>query len=295
MDESLKIMAVMCHPADAIDHAGGTLCLHAQRGDQVTMVVCTHGVDTHHTRRNELIKSGRLDQVSDLDEAIREKEEEARRGMEILGVRDVRFLRLKDDVVIQSRELIEAIAKELADVRPHLLILHNPTEELGFAHQETAEAALRACDLVKTSHYVQDAGDPVTPAQIFFITMYGHTNQLSAEGRRFANVLVDISPVVEKKARALDCVASQYYTGESGPQMHRSHQRKNGTSLLRLVCRGLSGAQSPRLLPSSGQRVPHAPSLELQEQPGGEPSDPAGRIRPGMKRFSMRDHRRLSR
>ena len=216
MDESLKIMAVMCHPADAIDHAGGTLCLHAQRGDQVTMVVCTHGVDTHHTRRNELIKSGRLDQVSDLEEAIREKEEEALRGMEILGVRDVRFLRLKDDVVIQSRELIEAIAKELADVRPHLLILHNPTEELGFAHQETAEAALRACDLVKTSHYVQDAGDPVTPAQIFFITMYGHTNQLSAEGRRFANVLVDISPVVEKKARALDCVASQYYTGDLG-------------------------------------------------------------------------------
>ena len=152
----------------------------------------------------------------DLEEAIREKEEEARRGMEILGVRDVRFLRLKDDVVIQSRELIEAIAKELADVRPHLLILHNPTEELGFAHQETAVAALRACDLVKTSNYVQDAGDPVTPAQIFFITMCGHTNQLSAEGRRFANVLVDITPVVEKKARALDCVASQYYTGDLG-------------------------------------------------------------------------------
>lgn len=216
MDENLKVMAVMCHPADAIDHAGGTLCLHSRRGDRVSVVVCTHGVDTHHTRRNELIRSGRLGEVSELEDAIREKEDEASRGMEILGVRDVRFLRLKDDVVIQSRELIEAIARELADVRPHLLILHNPTEELGFAHQETAVAALRACDLVKTSGYVRDAGDPLTPAQIFFITMYGHTNQLSAEGRRFANVLVDITPVVEKKARALDCVASQYYTGDLG-------------------------------------------------------------------------------
>ena len=71
MEERLKIMAVMCHPADAIDHAGGTLCLHARRGDQVSVVVCTHGVDTHHTRRNELIRSGRLDEVSELEDAIR--------------------------------------------------------------------------------------------------------------------------------------------------------------------------------------------------------------------------------
>ena len=85
MDESLKIMAVMCHPADAIDHAGGTLCLHAQRGDQVTTVVCTHGVDTHHTRRNELIKSGRLDQVSDLEEAIREKGRRRAEGWRFSG------------------------------------------------------------------------------------------------------------------------------------------------------------------------------------------------------------------
>ena len=30
----LKIL-VVCHPADAIDGAGGTICLHAQRGDEV--------------------------------------------------------------------------------------------------------------------------------------------------------------------------------------------------------------------------------------------------------------------
>ena len=36
----LKVMAVVCHPADAIDGAGGTLCLHQERGDEVTVVVC---------------------------------------------------------------------------------------------------------------------------------------------------------------------------------------------------------------------------------------------------------------
>ena len=57
MDEKLKVMAIVCHPADAIDHAGGTLCLHAERGDQVRVVVCTHGVDSHDLRRRAALRS----------------------------------------------------------------------------------------------------------------------------------------------------------------------------------------------------------------------------------------------
>ena len=119
-------------------------------------------------------------------------------------------------------------------------------------------AALRACDLVKTSNYVQDAGDPVTPAQIFFITMCGHTNQLSAEGRRFANVLVDITPVVEKKARALDCVASQYYTGDLAANASKSPTGEWDSTPPSHMPRRIR-CSSPRLLPSAGQRVPDAP------------------------------------
>lgn len=51
----LKILAVVCHPADAIDGAGGMLCLHAERGDDVTIVVCTHGVESHDLRRNDAV------------------------------------------------------------------------------------------------------------------------------------------------------------------------------------------------------------------------------------------------
>ncbi len=56
MGEQLRIMTIVCHPADAIDHAGGTMCLHAERGDEVSVVVCTHGVDTHHHQRNEALR-----------------------------------------------------------------------------------------------------------------------------------------------------------------------------------------------------------------------------------------------
>ena len=213
MDGSMKIMAVVCHPADAVDHAGGTLCLHSQKGDAVTVVVCTHGVDSHDYRRSESLKKQRA-AVADKKTAVRKKEAEVRKGLAILGVTDVRFLRLADDYVSVTRELVEAIATELADVQPHLLLLHNPTEELGFAHTDTAVAALKAISVANKPRAAKKPRSRSFPAQVFFMTMYGHTNQLVSEGMRHGDVLVDITSVVDRKVQAMDCLDSQYYRGD---------------------------------------------------------------------------------
>jgi LmbE family N-acetylglucosaminyl deacetylase len=212
MDEKLKVMAIVCHPADSIDHAGGTLCLHAKQGDAVTVVVCTHGVDSHDLRRKAAIQSGATE-IDDQRTAISRKEREVVDGLAILGVTDVRFLRLRDDLITASTEMIEAIAAQLADVQPHLLLLHNPTEELGFEHGETAIAALRALNLAQTPRFLKGPATHTFPVQIFFMTMYGHTNQLAYEGMRHGDVLINITPVVERKVQAMDCLHSQYYTG----------------------------------------------------------------------------------
>jgi 4-oxalomesaconate hydratase len=211
--EKLKIMAIVCHPADAIDHAGGTLCLHAERGDQVRVVVCTHGVDSHDLRRRAAMRSG-AGEVTDKETAITRKEQEVIDGLAILGVSDVQFLRLRDDLITASTEMIEAIAAQLADMQPHLLLLHNPTEELGFEHGDTAIAALRARNLAKTPRFLKRPAAHNFPVQIFFMTMYGHTNQLAHEGKRHGNVLIDITSVVDRKVRAMDCLHSQYYPGD---------------------------------------------------------------------------------
>lgn len=215
-------MAVVCHPADAIDGAGGTLCLHRERGDEVTVVVCTHGVDTHDLKRNDALRFNQTlapgsEIVSDHSVAIGRKEQEVVAGMALLGVSDVRFLRFPDELLTVSPELIEALAHQLADVQPHLLILHNPTEELGLAdvgHADSAIAAMKACYLANTPRFLQQAAGRRFPVQTFFMTMNGKTTQLTAEGERYGNVLVDITPVVERKVRAMDCLSSQYYPGE---------------------------------------------------------------------------------
>jgi LmbE family N-acetylglucosaminyl deacetylase len=215
VDEKLRIMAIVCHPADAIDHAGGTLCLHAERGDEVTAVVCTHGVDTHHHQRNEALCFERGSTAEDLKTAMDEKEAEVIKGMAILGVHDVRFLRFPDEMVLVNQALIEAIAEQLADVQPHILILHNPSEEPGNGHGETAQAALAARGLANAPRrYPRKYDVRGFPMQIYFCEMYGTTTQLTMEGMRYGTVLVDITSVVDKKVRAMDCLTSQFYPGD---------------------------------------------------------------------------------
>lgn len=217
---SLNIMAVVCHPADAIDGAGGTLCLHAARGDRVTVVVCTHGVDTHDWERNDTLRGAIGPSALDHSKALGRKEREVVEGMRILGIEDIRFLRFPDDLLMVSQELIESIATAMAEVQPHLLVLHNPTEELGLAdvgHADSAIAALKAHYMANTPRFLE--GKPACgrrfPAQVFFMLMNGKTTVLTAHGERWGNILVDITPVVERKVQAMDCLKSQYYPGEA--------------------------------------------------------------------------------
>ena len=216
MADKLKVMAVVCHPADAIDGAGGTLCRHAERGDDVTVVVCTHGVETHDLERNDALRFGTTVEGWDQRTAIGKKEKEVAEGMAILGVTDVRFLRFPDELLMVTRELIEALATVLAEVQPHLLITHNPTEEAGLAdcgHAASAIAALKSRSLANSPKFLKKPSGRTFPAQVFFMTMNGNTTQLTAEGTRHGTVVIDISPVVERKVRAMDCLRSQYYPG----------------------------------------------------------------------------------
>ena len=170
MTEPLKIMAIVCHPADAIDGAGGTLCLHAERGDEVAVVVCTHGVDTHDLRRNDSLRFGQGSDPGDHQAAVGRKEQEVLDGMAILGVTDVRFLGFPDELLMVTPELVEALARELADFQPHLLILHNPTEGRGLAdvgHADSAIAALKARYLANTPRFLAKPSGRTFPAQVF--------------------------------------------------------------------------------------------------------------------------------
>ncbi|MBI3944185.1 MAG: PIG-L family deacetylase [Chloroflexi bacterium] len=213
--QPLRILHTCGHPADAFDNAGGTLALHAARGDQVTIAILSHGVYSHHIAARDRVKQGGAG-ISDYEAAILAKEEEIRQGCAILGITDVRFLRVEDDVVLANPELVRRLADVVRDVRPHLIVTHHPYENGGYGtHAETARMTLLAMEMARGLQ-PGETRPPAGGAQVYFVGFPGNTNNMEYARARFPDIIIDITPVVEKKVRAMDCLKSQYYSGRLG-------------------------------------------------------------------------------
>jgi LmbE family N-acetylglucosaminyl deacetylase len=213
---SIHLMLVATHPSDSFDQAGGTLAHHVALGDQVTVVLATTGVRSHHNRlQEERQRTGAdLNVEERVKEAAQQKLEETRNACRILGFEDVRDLGFEDDDILVTQDKIEAIAEAIREVKPDILITHQPYEGGGLKmHATIGQCTLYAWQLAmgvgrdkQLRHYV--------PAIYFMNPMayMGH-NSLAYAGTSHANVYVDISDVIDKKVRAVDYVSSQYYSG----------------------------------------------------------------------------------
>ncbi|MBC8234013.1 PIG-L family deacetylase, partial [bacterium] len=123
---SIHIMLVAAHPADSFDMAGGTLAHHVAQGDQVTVVIATTGVRSHHWELMEQKRreGANFDIEERLKQAVEEKLEEVRNACRILGFDDVRDLGFEDDDVLLTQEKVDAIADMIRQVKPDVLITH---------------------------------------------------------------------------------------------------------------------------------------------------------------------------
>ena len=100
------------------------------------------------------------------------KHAEAVEAAGILGITDVRFLNHDDSVLLVTDELVQAVARVIRDVRPHIVITHYPLEEGGVAshHGNTGKITLYA---IQAAGNVW-SGDPnpgYRVAQVFFTVM----------------------------------------------------------------------------------------------------------------------------
>jgi len=227
----LKILMVGAHPSDAFDQAGGTLAHHAACGDHVTTVTLTTGVRSHHW---ELIEQKReqqeeLDIEQKTEQAAQEKLDQLRGACRILGLEDVRAMGFEDDDILLTRDMVEAIADMIRDVRPDVLITHHPYEGAGFKmHATTSQATIYAFQQAmgtgrgkKKSHYV--------PAIFFMNPMayMGH-NTLAYASTSQIDYIVDITDVIDKKVKAMDLITSQYYNGAYARKCHEVCDGRTG-------------------------------------------------------------------
>lgn len=225
MDEQLSILFIGAHPHDIIAQAGGTLALHAKRGDRVTAAVLTHGGTAHTFKYMDEIEQGAKGLSDDLlNEEGLQLQREITDAAAALGINDTRFIHTVDDILVEERPLIRLVEDVIRDVKPHIIITHHPMAEsgVGFVHATTGKIVMHAFKAARALR-PESALPPHWASQVFFITPPQITNSLDDAIPRSAAVFVDVSQVIHLKVEAEKKVSSQY-RGETSLKIHECQE-----------------------------------------------------------------------
>lgn len=167
-----RVLCFAPHADDEILGCGGVLAFHADRGDDVRVVVLTDG------------SAG--DPAGHADDIREARAAESREAGEELGVRDHRFLMLPDGGLGGVHDLVARLRAELDDFAPELVYGPSP-QEMHPDHRATSRAVLAA---------VAARGD-------CRVHLYGVNAQVTATR------VYDTTPFWERKKASLECFASQ--------------------------------------------------------------------------------------
>ena len=180
-----RILALAAHPDDESFGAGGTLAVNAGKAQAIRVWIATDGTEQEGIGAEAAL------------EYVAKRREEAVRAAAALNLEPPRFGGLPDRSLASDRgALAAALAAELADFEPDLVLCPSPTE----IHPDHRALARALYELVASSR----AGDADHDRFRFLrIGFYELSHPL------LPNTLVDIAAVARKKENALLCFASQ--------------------------------------------------------------------------------------
>jgi len=133
-------LAIVAHPDDIEFTCAGTLALWASKGARIVYVLCTSGdagIDDPEISKAQAAQ-------------IREKEQSA--AADMIGVKEVVFLREPDGLLQATLALRKKIVREIRRFRPEVVICWDPTvvwiNDRMINHPDHRAAALAALDAV---------------------------------------------------------------------------------------------------------------------------------------------------
>lgn len=197
-------LVVSAHSADFVWRAGGAIALHAEQGIDVTVVCLSYG------ERGESAKLWRQPGMT-LDRVKSERQAEAEAAAKALGVADIQFWDLGDYPITLTQESLFRLVALMRTIRPSFVLTHSKEDPYNRDHPLVSQFAQEA-RIVAQAHghdpEVKVIGAP--PVMLF-------EPHQPEQCRWMPNVLLDITPVWEKKRAAIQCMAGQehlweYYT-----------------------------------------------------------------------------------
>lgn len=164
-----RVLVLSPHPDDESIGCGGTLALHAAAGDPVRVIILTNGA------RGDM--SGRFGR----EDYIALRRQETLSACACLGIDDVIFLDHEDRELTHISTLVSEVVDLMDAFMPDVVYAPSPLE-FHPDHRAAADAAVQAVRLSRT------------PARLFYYEV-GQPVQI--------DMLVDITPVLDKKHRAI--------------------------------------------------------------------------------------------
>ena len=186
-------MAIFAHPDDAEFTVSGTIAKWAQAGCEITMVLCTSGnVGTH-------------DGQSTRESLTETREHEQRAAAELLGVKNVVFLRHDDCELQPTLELRRELVREIRKHRPEVVISGDPQawfyDDSYINHPDHRAAAMAALEAVFPCAEMELLWPEAGPVHKVSAVYVGSTHS--------PNAWIDIGDTLDAKIAALKAHASQ--------------------------------------------------------------------------------------
>ena len=190
--DSDSVLVIAAHPDDEVLGCGGVIARHADRGDQVHVLIVAEGSTSRQIKRDRSLAA---DELSALAQA-------AQVAGSILGASGVELLDLPDNRLdsLDRLDLIKCIEEHIEEHQPDCVYVHH-AGDLNVDHRRLHEAVVTACrpipgQMVKRLLSFEVASStewqPPGSAQVFQ-----------------PNWFVDISAQWERKRRALVAYSSE--------------------------------------------------------------------------------------
>ncbi len=196
LNGSERVMVISPHPDDVDFGCSGTIAKWSRMGMDITYVICTSGD-----------KGTDLPMAPESIVAKREKEQIA--AAEIVGVRKVFFLGLKDGELENNGEFRKLLVRALRQHRPDVVLSMDPAnlrfENVYVSHADHRAAALAAFDAIYPAarnrnffpELLEEGLSPHAVSKVYFF------------GTADPNTWIDIGETIEAKIEALSAHESQ--------------------------------------------------------------------------------------
>src|ERR1044071_7436447 len=200
-----SILVVSAHAADFVWRAAGAIALYAERGYRVHILCLSYG---------ERGKSERLWKIPGMtvEHVKQDRHAESSRAAAILGA-SIRFFDLGDYPIVPTQEKIVEMVNEFREHKPEIVLTHSFEDPYNPDHPMANDLTLKARVYAQASGYpARGKGKQDDAPPVFFFEPH------QPEQCNFKpEVLLDITPVWEKKLKAMESMAAQehlvaYYT-----------------------------------------------------------------------------------